>query len=449
MNDLKKFPRLVIAATHSGAGKTTLTCGIISALRKHGLKVQPYKVGPDYIDTGFHSLAAGRPAQNLDSHLVGTENIVDVFGSAYDDADIAIIEGVMGLYDGGRGGISSTAEIAKLLDAPVILVIDAKSVGTSAAATALGFREFDKDVKLAGVILNRVGSASHEKIIVDALNTIKIKSFGALKRDDEIVFPSRHLGLVQASELNFDFDKLAEKISVQINLDELLAVSKNCSELKNFSQLRINPSALRIGIARDEAFSFYYAESLRELERRGAELIFFSPLNDDDLPKVDALIFGGGYPELYAERLEQNKKIRNAIKLAAAEGLPIYAECGGYMYLMDALTTLDGQIFEMCGVVPNLAVMTDKLQMVGYVDATIERDCIIGKRGDKIHAHEFHFSKAVKSTGKEIFHCEKLRTGEKYFAGYADKNIVASYLHMSFKNTFLIQKNSSSFKILE
>ena len=438
MNDLKKFPRLVIAATHSGAGKTTLTCGIISALRKRGLKVQPYKVGPDYIDTGFHELAAGRPAQNLDSHLVGSENIVDVFSSAYDDADIAIIEGVMGLYDGGRGGISSTAEIAKLLDAPVVLVIDAKSVGTSAAATALGFREFDKDVKFAGVILNRVGSASHEKIIVDALNTIGIKSFGAVKRDDEIVLPSRHLGLVQASELNFDFDKLAENISAQINLDELLTVSKTCSDLKNFSPLSITPSALRIGIARDAAFSFYYAESLRELERRGAELIFFSPLNDDELPKVDALIIGGGYPELYAAQLEQNKKIRHEIKLAAADGLPIYAECGGYMYLMDALTNLDGQIFEMCGVIPNQAIMTDKLQMVGYVDATITEDCIIGKRGVKIHAHEFHFSKAVKSTDKEIFHCEKLRTGEKYFAGYADKNVVASYLHLSFKNTFLI-----------
>jgi len=439
MNDLKKFPRLVIAATHSGAGKTTLTCGIISAFRKRGLKVQPYKVGPDYIDTGFHELAAGRPAQNLDSQLVGSENIVDVFNSAYGNADISIIEGVMGLYDGGRGGISSTAEIAKILDAPVILIIDAKSVGTSAAAIALGFREFDKNVKLAGVILNRVGSASHEKIIVDALNKIGIKSFGALKRDNEIVLPSRHLGLVQASEINFDFDKLAEKIAAQINLDKLLVVSEQCSELKNFSQtLQPTTFNLKIGIARDEAFSFYYAESLRELERRGAELIFFSPLNDDELPKVDALIIGGGYPELYAAQLEQNKKIRHEIKLAAADGLPIYAECGGYMYLMDALTNLDGQIFEMCGVIPNQAIMTDKLQMVGYVDATITEDCIIGKRGVKIHAHEFHFSKAVKSTDKEIFHCEKLRTGEKYFAGYADKNVVASYLHLSFKNTFLI-----------
>ena len=246
--------------------------------------------------------------------------------------------------------------------------------------------------------------------------------------------PSRHLGLVQASEINFDFDKLADKISAQINIDELLSVSKNCSALKNFSKsLRLTPYALRIGIARDEAFSFYYAESLRELERHGAELIFFSPVHDENLPQVDALIIGGGYPELYAARLEQNKKIRTEIKRAAENGLPIYAECGGYMYLMDALTNLDGKIFEMCGVIPNQAVMTGKLQMVGYVDATIERDCIIGKRGDKIHAHEFHFSKAVKTTGKEIFHCEKLRNGEKYFAGYADKNIVASYLHMSFK----------------
>ena len=324
--------RLVIAATHSGAGKTTLTCGIIAALRKRGLKVQPYKVGPDYIDTGFHSLVAGRPAQNLDSWLVGKDKIVDVFNSAYGDADIAIIEGVMGLYDGGRGGISSTAEIAKILDAQVILVIDAKSVGTSAAATALGFREFDK--------------ASHEKIITDALKSVEIKCFGAVKRDDEIILPSRHLGLVQASEINFDFDKLADKISAQINLDSLLVISGQGSVVgENFTNsLRITHYTLRIGIARDEAFSFYYAESLRELERRGAELIFFSPIHDENLPQVDALIIGGGYPELYAARLEQNKKMRTEIKKAANDGLPIYAECGGYMYLMDALTNLDGQI---------------------------------------------------------------------------------------------------------
>ena len=441
---MKKIPRLIIAATHSGAGKTTITCGIISALKRRGLKVQAYKVGPDYIDTGFHEIASGRPAQNLDSWLVGKDKIAEIFYSTAGDADIAIIEGVMGLYDGGRGGISSTAEIAKILNVPVILVIDAKSAGASVAATALGFREFDKDINFAGVILNRIGSTSHEKIIVDALNQIGIKSFGAIKRDDEIILPSRHLGLVQATKNNFDIDKLAEKISAQINLDGLikLAFSEITYSLipKTYSLIP-NPYSLKIAVARDEAFSFYYAESLRELEKFGAEIIFFSPLHDENLPKVDGLIIGGGYPELFAAQLEGNKKIRSEIKRAAENNLPIYAECGGYMYLMESLTDFDGKVFEMCGVIPNQAVMTDKLQMVGYVTATLEKDCAIGRRGDKIHAHEFHFSKEVGDLTEKIFSCEKLRTGEKYFAGYAKNNIVASYLHLHFAGCPKVAEN--------
>ena len=433
---LKEIRRIVIAATHSGAGKTTITCGIISALRQRGLKVQAYKVGPDYIDTGFHEVAAGRPAQNLDSWLVGKDKLGEIFLSTYGDADLAIIEGVMGLYDGGRGGISSTAEVAKILNAPVILVLDAKSAGASVAATALGFREYDKDVNLAGVILNRIGSASHEKMIVDALNDIGIKCFGAVRRDEEIILPSRHLGLVQAAENNFAdvVNKIGEKISAQIDITSLVTLAENFSLSATSYLLQATCYKLRakIGVARDEAFSFYYEESLRELEKCGAELIFFSPLQDEHLPKVDGLIFGGGYPEMYAAQLQGNKKIRNEIKRAAEKGMPIFAECGGYMYLMNFLTDFDGTAYEMCGVIPNQAVMTGKLQTVGYVAATLDRDCVIGKRGDKIHAHEFHFSKEVADAAGKIFHCEKLRTGAKYFAGYADKNIAASYLHIHF-----------------
>ena len=304
MKFAKKIPRIVIAATQSGAGKTTITCGIIAALRKRGLKVQSYKVGPDYIDTGFHEIAAGRSAKNLDSWLVGKDKLTEIFFET--DADIAIIEGVMGLYDGGRGGISSTAEIAKILNAPVILVIDAKSAGISVAATALGFREFDKDLNFAGVILNRIGSDSHEKMIVDALNKINIKSFGAIRRDDEIILPSRHLGLVQATENNFAeiLDKISKKISAQINLEEILNIAEKFSDcaVEKKSSLIPSPSSLKIGVAKDEAFSFYYEESLRELERLGAEIIFFSPLHDKNLPKVDGIILGGGYPEIFAKK---------------------------------------------------------------------------------------------------------------------------------------------------
>ena len=439
---MKKIPRLIIAATHSGVGKTTITCGIISALRKCGLKVQAYKVGPDYIDTGFHEIASGRPAQNLDSWLVGKDKIEEIFYNTMDGADIAIIEGVMGLYDGGRGGISSTAEIAKILNAPVILIIDAKSAGISVAATALGFREYDKDVNFAGVILNRIGSESHKKIIVDALNEIGIKNFGAIRRDNEIILPSRHLGLVQATENNFDVDKISEKIAVQINLDEILKVAENFSTV-NKIPLKADSCKLKakIGVAHDDAFSFYYSESLRELEKLGAELIYFSPLHDENLPKVDGIILGGGYPEIFAEKLAENKKIRTDIKRAAEKGLPIYAECGGYMYLMNYLTDFDGKIFEMCGVIPSQAVMTDKLQMIGYVTATLAKNCIIGQRGDTLHAHEFHFSKEVGNLTEKIFSCEKLRTGEKYFAGYAKENILASYLHIHFAGCPNVAKN--------
>ncbi len=449
---MKNFPRLVIAATQSGAGKTTIVSGILAALKKRGLKVQSYKVGPDYIDGGFHSLASGRAAHNLDSWLVGEKNLANIFFETFGDADIAIIEGVMGLFDGGRGGISSTAEIAKILNAPVFLVIDAKSMGTSAAAVALGFKNFDKDLNFAGVILNRIGSESHKKIICDALEKLNIKCFGAVKRNAEFFLPERHLGLVPTAENNFS--EVIEKISVavekQINLDKLFEVAKNQMEsLKDgkieskISSFLTPHSSLLIAVAKDEAFNFYYEESLRELEKLGAEIIFFSPLKDKVLPeKISGLILGGGFPEMFAEQLEKNFSMRESIKNFAEKKLPIFAECGGYMYLMKSIENFSGKVFEMCGAIPNRSKMTDKLQMVGYVSATLTKNCIIGSVGDKIQAHEFHFSIEEKNLSEEkIFDCEKLRTGEKYFAGWANENILASYLHLHFVGCPSVAKN--------
>ena len=435
--DKKFFPRLIIAATQSGSGKTTITAGILAALKNRGLKVQAYKVGPDYIDPGFHEIASSKPAHNLDSWLVGKEKLADIFLSTYGDADIAIIEGVMGLYDGGKGGVSSTAEVAKILNAPVILVIDAKSMGTSAAAVALGFREFDKSINFAGVILNRVGSDSHKKIICDALDELGIKNFGAIKRDENFVLPERHLGLVPTAENNFAdvIEKISVAVENQIDFDALINLAKNSPSLEEKIFLPQNiEHKIKIAVAKDEAFNFYYAESLRELEKLGAEIIFFSPLNDETLPKnISGLIFGGGFPEIFADRLEQNKTMRESVKNISREGLPIFAECGGYMYLMKSIKDFDGKIFEMCGVIDNSAEMTKKLQMVGYVDSALKKNCIIGKIGDKIHAHEFHFStEAENLSDRNIFDCERLRTGKKYSAGYAEKNIVASYLHIHF-----------------
>jgi len=430
------FPRLIIAATQSGSGKTTITAGLLAALKRRGQDVQSYKIGPDYIDTGWHSLASGKISHNLDSWLVGEDKLKEIFMATSEGADISIIEGVMGLYDGGRGGISSTAEISKLLNAPVVLVIDAKSMGTSAAAIALGFREFDRTINLAGVILNRIGSDSHRKMIVDALDKIGIKCFGAIRRNDEFILPERHLGLVPTTENNSAdvIEKICAAVESQVDVDALISLAKNSSPLKNLPYtLNLTPYTLKIGVAKDEAFSFYYGESLRELERHGAEIVFFSPLRDEHLPEnISGLIIGGGFPEMFAARLEQNKKIRADIFHAAEIGLPIFAECGGFMYLMRELIDFSGKIFEMCGVLDGAAAMTDKLQMVGYVAAEILSDCVIGKAGDKIRAHEFHFSKELDVAGDRIFKCERMRTGKEYFAGAVKKNIVASYLHIHF-----------------
>ena len=430
----KNFPRLIIAATQSGSGKTTITAGLLAVLKNRGLDVQPYKVGPDYIDTGWHELACGKISHNLDSRLVGADKLKEIFVDTSSGADLSIVEGVMGLYDGGRGGVSSTAEISKLLDAPVVLIVDAKSTGISAAAIALGFREFDKSLNLAGVILNRLGSDSHGKMIVDALDTLGIKCFGALKRNDEFHLPERHLGLVPTSENHADdvLKKICAAVEEQVDVDALIDIARNVTPLKSSARAEKISSSVKIGVARDEAFNFYYGASLRELERLGAEIVDFSPLNDAHLPAdIGGLIIGGGFPEMFAAQLERNQNLRAEIFHAAQDGLPIFAECGGFMYLMRELVDFDGKIFEMCGVIDGVATMTGKLQTVGYVDAEILRDCVIGRAGDKIHAHEFHFSTAQTSDEK-IFRCTRLRTGNEYLAGAAIKNVVASYLHIHF-----------------
>ena len=431
------FPRLIIAATQSGSGKTTITVGLLAALKKRGLNVQTYKVGPDYIDAGWHALVNGKPSHNLDSYLVGADNIEKIFSATSRGVNLSLIEGVMGLYDGGRRGISSTAEISKLLKAPVVLVIDVRSMGVSAVATALGFRRFDKSVKIAGVILNRVGSDSHKQMIVEELEQRGIKCFGAIKRNDEFHLPERHLGLVPTSEsCNLDaVEKICAAVEEQLDIDALIAVARNAPILDKFP-LRVEycPVRTKIAVARDAAFNFYYDASLRVLRSFGAEIVFFSPLDDEHLPEnIGGLIIGGGFPEMFAAQLEQNKNLRAEILNAANNGLPIFAECGGFMYLMSRLVDFKGKSFEMCGVFDGAAVMTDRLYRIGYAEAEILRDCVLGRAGNKFRAHEFHFSKPVDDTADEkIFHYTRTRTGEEYFAGAIKKNVVASYLHIHF-----------------
>ena len=493
---MNNIPRIVIAGTQSGSGKTTLVTGLLAALKVKGLRVQSYKVGPDYIDPGFHQLASGRPAHNLDTWLVPESKLPALFAEEMQDADIAIIEGVMGLYDGGKQGVSSTAEIAKLLDAPVLLAIDCKSMGASAAAIALGFRAYDPDVKIAGVLLNRLCSATHEQMMRTAMAAIDMPVYGAVHRDDALHLPERHLGLTPTTEVEAaeTVRKMGEAVGGQVDVEGIVAVAEGagiCSHPReerctsssgvqgtppalralppqrggqdvsvpkaslsegggprsgggcplhdmasSRAQLsRVRASApLRIAIAQDAAFSFYYESSLAILESLGAKLVPFSPLKDKALPEgISGLLFGGGFPEMFAGELSANTSIRAAIAHAADAGLPIYAECGGYMYLLQELVDFDGTAHPMCGVFAGRAAMTRKLQMVGYVTVRMQQDTILGPAGTELHGHEFHFSQELeREEPMRPYQFTKLRNGETYGAGQQRQNALGSYLHIHF-----------------
>lgn len=390
------IPRLVIAGTQSGVGKTTIVTGLLAAFRQMGLKVQSYKVGPDYIDPGYHQLASGRPAHNLDTWLVPPEAIAPIFLETAVDCDLAIIEGVMGLYDGGKNGISSTAEIAKLLHAPVILVVDGKSMGESAAALVLGFQRYDSDTQIAGAIANRLGSDSHTEIITKALENIGVALFGAIRRDQTMATPERHLGLTPVEETDSEriVAQIAAAIAKQVKLQEILEVANSALPLLyEEKKSQTSASKVRIGVAKDKAFSFYYPASLKMLERLGADLVYFSPLQDATLPEVDGLLLGGGFPEMFLAELAANQSLIAELQRAHQEKMPILAECGGFMYLTKKIVNFTGEEFPMAGLIPATSIMEGKLQTVGYVEATALTDTILGPKGSKLRGHEFHFSR--------------------------------------------------------
>ena len=417
----------MIAGSGSHSGKTTLTCGLLEALIHRGFSVAAYKTGPDYIDPQFLRLAGKCEAYNLDTWLMSGQRTRELFAGTSAEKDIAVIEGAMGLYD---GGLHSTAGIAKLLHAPVILVMDAKSLGESAAAVALGFREYDHDVNFAGVILNRTGSEYHEKMIADELSRLGIKCFGALRRDDGLGVPERHLGLVPADEgAGYDSERLWLAVEEGIDIDVLLRISEETPKLYAPSR-KIRPSAgVRIGVARDEAFSFYYPESFGILEELGAEIEYFSPVHDSELPKADGYIFGGGFPEMFAEQLSANASMTASVR---ANVKPVLAECGGYMYLCRSLRDFGGKVHEMAGVIPADSVMTDRA-VLGYMEAETLRSNILCETGRVIRGHEFHYSRIEPDFPEELcaFALTRRNTGTSRFGGYAHKNILASYLHIN------------------
>lgn len=435
------IPRVVIAGVSSGVGKTTIVTGMLAALAKRGLKVQSYKVGPDYIDPGFHRLASGKSAHNLDSWLVPPESLAEIFASTAAGNDIAIIEGVMGLYDGGRSGVSSTAAIAKLLKAPVILVIDAKAMGESVAAVALGYKTYDPEVKLAGVIVNRLGSASHKAMVCEALDRVGIPVIGTVFRNTELTMPERHLGLTPVTEQDVSaaVAKMGCQVAEQVALDSLLALAGTAEPLVRHTPVTKgsnSQAAVRIGVAQDDVFTFYYPSSLEVLTELGAELVPFSPLSDRQLPDVDGLVLGGGFPEMFVKELAANRSLRQGIRQAAAQGMPIYAECGGLMYLARQIEDFDGQAYDMAGVIPAVCKMQSKLETVGYVEAKALADNVLCAGGESLRGHEFHFSRMLPDGGEEnfpwAFAFKKMRTGAVYQGGYAAGNVLASYLHMHF-----------------
>ncbi|MEU1726841.1 cobyrinate a,c-diamide synthase [Nonomuraea sp. NPDC005692] len=425
---------MVIAAPSSGSGKTTVATGLMAALRARGLRVSPHKVGPDYIDPGYHALAAGRPGRNLDPWLVGEELVAPLFLHGAAGCDVAVVEGVMGLFDGrGDTGFASTAHVATLLDAPVVLVVDAARQSRSVAAVVHGFATFDPDVRVGGVVLNRVGSDRHEELCRSALAAAGVPVLGAIRRDDAVATPSRHLGLVPAAERRTEavaaVDRLAALVARSCDLDALLRLARSAPPLDGPSWTPPAPGATGgrpetaggargrpvVAVAGGAAFTFGYAEQVELLRAAGAEVAVFDPLRDARLPDgTGAIVIGGGFPEVYAAELAANEPLRQQV--AAFPG-PIAAECAGLLYLCDEL---DGQ--RMCGRVPGRARMTSRLTL-GYRDAVALRRSPLTRAGERLRGHEFHRT-AVTYAGEPLFRWDGGHDG------YGDPGVTASYLHL-------------------
>lgn len=433
--------RIVIAGVASGVGKTTIACGLMAAFRKRGFHVQPFKVGPDYIDTSHHSRAAGRPSRNLDSVLLPTSVLQVLFSRAAAKAHLSIVEGVMGLFDGrnDRGEEGSTAEVAKLIDAPVLVVIDAAKTARSAGAVALGCVGFDPTLRIAGFLLNRVASETHARIATQAIEgATGLPVLGALARDPGLAIPERHLGLVPAelSESRPDqLGRLADAVEHEFDLDRIWSLAEQAplsvSAWEGFP-LEPRPRSARIAVARDEAFSFYYPDSLDLLEAWGAELAPFSPLRDEAVPEGSQGVYlGGGFPELFAGELSLNRPMHESLRDSARRSLPIYAECGGLMYLGRTLSGFDGSEHGMVGLVPVGSRMQRDRVTVGYRTITALRSTPLLELGTQVMGHEFHYSEIIGGIDPTAA-AYRVTEPDAKLEGYAAGNIIASYVHLHF-----------------
>jgi len=435
---------LVIAGTHSSVGKTTVSLGVMAAFKARGLTVQPFKVGPDFIDPGHHSLVCGRPSRNLDGWMLSKEaNLAELAAGleqAGQEADLVLVEGVMGLFDGLSGDREdgSTAQMAKWLNLPVVLVVDARSMARSAGAVILGFERFDPGLTLAGVIFNRVGSRTHLEMLKEAVGSVsEVPVLGGLGREEAIVLQERHLGLTTAQEKPLDpqgLESLTRMVTEGLDLDRVWGLAGPVPS--GPAPARSGDGRVRIGLAWDKAFCFYYQANLDLLRAAGAELVPFSPLAGEIPREVKGLYLGGGYPELFAADLARGPALKDWLRELVRAGLPVYAECGGLMYLGRELTDLAGEGHPMAGVLPFSFTMEKRLRALGYREVELTRDCLLGPAGLKVRGHEFHYSHLDHGRGRPsgAYLVRPGRGGEAWEEGYQDgrANLLGSYVHLHF-----------------
>lgn len=434
-----KIPRLVLAGTTSGVGKTSITCAIIYALQKKGFSVQPFKVGPDYIDPSYLSSIAKKDAFNLDVWLMGKNHLLESFVT-HSKSDISIIEGVMGYYDGFRGdsNFASTHHVASITKSQTILVLDASKAARSVAATALGFLKFHNNSRIKGIILNKIGSKKHEILCRQAIEKTKLPVIGVISKNSDLDLQSRHLGLIpvkEDSDLNQKIRQTSKIISESLDIEKILQIIQTPTPLKiSDSKISQKPKTT-IAVALDGSFNFYYRDNLEALKREGAYLEFFSPIKDRKLPQSDGIYIGGGFPEILGEALEKNQLMRKKIKKLSEDNVPIYAECGGLMYLTKSIDYGEKKSL-MVGIFDAETKMTKKMKL-NYTLGNIISKNIISDKNHKIQGHEFHYSK-LESVSSDSKFAYELKIGEgikNQFDGMIQNNTLASYGHLYFDSS--------------
>ena len=444
------IPRLVISGSTSGVGKTSITCAIIYGLTKRGHTIQPFKVGPDYIDPSYLSSISNNETKNLDVWLMGKNELVKSFGNS-STSDISIVEGVMGYYDGfgGKTNHASTHHVATLLKSPVILVLDASKTSRSIAATALGFTKFHRNSRISGIILNKIGSKKHEILCRSALENLKIPIIGVVPKNIANILESRHLGLipvVEQKQLQRKIKQVSQQISDYLDFEKLVKICKNVEHIPKTKLQKFKKPNISIAVALDSSFNFYYHDNIQALRREGAKIKFFSPISDKKIPKCDSVYIGGGFPEILGKKLSQNHSMKKSIKQAAENGIPVYAECGGLMYLTKSIKH-NNQKYKMVGLFDAETQMTKKMTL-NYTQGRITSNCLISSPRN-FNAHEFHYSK-ITNLPKDAKFLYDLKIGEGISSkkdGFSEYNIVASYCHLYFDSAKFasnIIKNSKS-----